>query len=550
MDKLYEVSLRGDVNSLKELLNKHPHLPLDTTFTGNGRTSLHIAAMCGHVKFAEELMRRNSLLTRLGDSHGFTALHLASARKSSLMVEKLLDGNNQDICMFQDQDGRTPLHLAAIEGRVKTIKLLLEKNPEAIHTRNGQHETILHLCVQHNSLKALKLLMNHLSSEGADAISVNSTDAHGNTILHLAAERKQMECMKYLMESKDFKIHTNALNNDSLKARDMLTQTERYALEIGSYKKEQNTSKEWMIERLNALLVVATLIAGIAFQAVMNPPGGVFQEDSKIRATDNPVIFTYYLGSVANSYESNHFNKYLKRQPEDTTQSQNRAKINTNFVRELLKTLENESYSARDAFVKGRSPGIVLEHEKWNKIIFKYKLRFSPYLIRYAGTPTLAYRNPMLYKIYRISNAVAFLVSLSIILVVIIGFIYQKSIKHSTRYLVGMMIVSTLGWFISYIVVFISMSPPFYSYQNEFILAVAVSVPILSLSVCVYTIYSWYLKSRKEVLFDQFRKEEIRGIGSKKHMVKTFLRSIPVYCFFIIGILSSSVIYLYAVVKQ
>ncbi|RZC49528.1 hypothetical protein C5167_017952 [Papaver somniferum] len=373
MDKLYEISLRGDVKSLKELLNKHPHLPLDTTFTGNCRTSLHIAAMCGHVKFAEELIGRNSLLTRIEDSHGFTALHLASARKSSLMVEKLLDGNNQDICMFQDQDGRTPLHLAAIEGRVKTIKLLLEKNPEAVHSRNGEHETILHLCVQHNSLKALKLLMNHLSSEGANPISVNSTDAYGNTILHLAAKRKQMECMKYLMESKDFKIHTNALNNDCLKARDMLTQTERYALEIGYYKKEEKTSKEWMIERLNALLVVATLIAGIAFQAVMNPPGGVFQEDSTIKATDNPVIFTYYLGSVANSYETNHFDKYLKRQPEDTTQSKNREKINTNFVRELLKALENESYSARDAFVKGRSPGIVLEHEKWNKIIFKYK---------------------------------------------------------------------------------------------------------------------------------------------------------------------------------
>ncbi|KAI3837462.1 hypothetical protein MKW92_011567 [Papaver armeniacum] len=548
-NKLYEISLQGDVNSLKELLNKHPHLHLDTTFTGNGRTSLHIAAMCGHVKFAEDLMRNNSLLTRVSDSHGFTPLHLASARTSSLMVEKLLDGNNQDICMFQDQDGRTPLHLAAIEGRVKNIKLLLEKNPEAIHTRNGERETILHVCVQHNSLKALKLLINNLSSAGADPISVNSIDANGNTILHLAAERKQMECLKYLMESKDFKINTNALNSDSHKARDMLTQTERYALEIGCYKKEEKPSKEWLIERLNALLVVATLIAGIAFQAVMNPPGGIFQEDSTIKASDNPVLFTYYLGSVANSYESNRFDKYLKRQQEDTTQSENRTKISSNFVRALLKALDNESYSARDAYWKSRSPGIVLEHEKWSRIIFMYnKQRFSPYIIRYAGTPTLAYRNPMLYRIYRISNAIAFLVSLR--LIVIIGFIYQKSIKHNTRYLVGMMIVSTLGWFISYIVVFISMSPPFYSYQNEFMLAVAVSVPILSLSVCVYTIYSWYLKSRKEILFDQFRKEEIGGIGSKKHMVKTFLRSIPVYCFFIIGILSSSVIYIFAVIEQ
>ncbi|KAI3991933.1 hypothetical protein MKX01_012878 [Papaver californicum] len=534
MDKLYEISLQGNVNSLKELLNKHSHLPLDTTFTGNGRTCLHVAAMCGHVKFSEELMRRNIQLTRVKDSHGFTPFHLASARKSSLMVEKLLDGNNlQDVCMEQDQDGRTPLQLAAIEGRVKTMEVLFEKNPEAIHTRNGQRETILHLCVQHNSLKALKLLINHLSSPGADPISVNSIYTHGTTIFHLAAERKQMECMKYLMESKDFKIHTNALNSDNHKARDMLTQTERYALEIGCYKKEEKTSKEWMVERLNALLVVATLIAGIAFQAVMNPPGGVFQEDSTIKASDNPVTFTYYLRSVANSYMSNHFDKYLKRQPEDATQ-----------------TVDNESYSALDAYLKSRSPGIVLEHEKWNRIISKFKPWFSPYLILYAGTPTLAYRNPMLYKIYRISNAIAFLVSLSIILVVITGFIYQKSIKHNARYLVGMMIVSTLGWFISYMVVFISMSPPFYSYQNEFMVAVAVSVPILSISVCVYSIYSWYLKSRKEVLFDQFRKEEMRGIGSKKHMLKTFLRSIPVYCFFIIGILSSSVIYIYAVIKQ
>ncbi|KAI3857797.1 hypothetical protein MKX03_033925 [Papaver bracteatum] len=181
-NKLYEISLQGDVNSLKELLDKHPHLHLDTTFTGNGRTSLHIAAMCGHVKFAVELMRRNSLLTRVRDSHGFTPLHLASARTISLMVEKLLHGNNQDICMFQDQDGRTPLHLAAIEGRVKNIKLLLEKNPEEIHTRNGERETILHVCVQHNSLRDLQLLINNLSSAGADPISVNSIDANGNTI--------------------------------------------------------------------------------------------------------------------------------------------------------------------------------------------------------------------------------------------------------------------------------------------------------------------------------------------------------------------------------
>ncbi|KAI3945396.1 hypothetical protein MKW92_033923 [Papaver armeniacum] len=452
---LYEASLRGDVKLLRRLLNENSRLPLNERFTAHKRTALHIAAMCGHVKFAGELLSRDGELIMAQDSHGFTPLHLASARHCASMVKQLLDSNiNGDACMVQDNEGRTPLHLAATKDRVKIIKALLNRRSEAIHFQNGQEETILHLCVKHNSLNALKLLVEELPSVRAptlnniNPLSINSRNIDGNTILHLAAqmeldaetkpapEMKRMKFIKYLMESKDIGIDIDILNNAQVKALHMFPEAERDGLEIGWYdhrKKEKNPpdQQRWMLEKVNALMVVATLVAGIAFTAAMNPPGGVFQEDSKIKASENPVIFTYYLRSVAKSTKSGRFGRYLDQQ--ELTQKQNMMN-STDFLQDLLNTLDNDTYTAYSPYVMGKSPGIVLGHEKWNKIISKYKLRFSPYLIRYAGTPVLAYRNPRIYNLYMTYNAIAFLVSLSIIVLVISGFIdTKKTTNHQHR---------------------------------------------------------------------------------------------------------------------
>lgn len=192
---LYEASLRGDVKLLNKLLHQNPRL-LDETYTAHKRNALHIAAMCGHVKFAGELLRRNGELIMVQDSHGFTPLHLASARQCLSMVEQLLDSSNEEVCMVQDDEGRTPLHLAATKDRINIIKALIKQKPEAIHFQNGRNETILHLCVRHNSLKALKLLVEELPSVGAPTLnnisplSINSQNIDGNTILHLAAEMR------------------------------------------------------------------------------------------------------------------------------------------------------------------------------------------------------------------------------------------------------------------------------------------------------------------------------------------------------------------------
>ncbi|KAI3893164.1 hypothetical protein MKX03_020189 [Papaver bracteatum] len=427
--------------------------------------ALHIAAMCGHVKFAGELLRRNGELITVQDSHGFTPL--SSARQCLSMVKQLLDSSDEEVCMVQDDEGRTPLHLAATKDRINIIKALIKRQPEAIHLHNGRNETILHLCVRHNSLKALKLLVEELPSVGAPT-----------------------------------------LNNEPL----------------------------WMLEKVNALMVVATLVAGIAFTAAMNPPGGVFQEDSKVMASENPVIFAYYLRSVAKSTKSSRFGQYLDQHP--LTQSQNMIN-STNFLQELLKTLDNDTYSAYSPYVMGKSPGIVLEHDEWNKIISKYNPRFSPYLIRYAGTPILAYKNPRIYNLYMTYNAIAFLVSLSIIVLVISGFINtKKTTNHQVRVLIGMMVVSITAWLLSFISVFISMSPPFYI--NHPLLSRAFLISIVTLVICTHG-YNLLMKARHWITILCALHSHFMSLMTKA----VILKFMPVFYLILLAALSLPFLYSY-----
>ncbi|KAI3959416.1 hypothetical protein MKW98_019006 [Papaver atlanticum] len=577
---LYEASLRGDVKFLNRLPHENLHL-LDETFTAHKRTALHIAAMCGHVKFAGEILKKRRELAMKKDSYGFTPLHLASARQCLSMVKQLLEyaefvDPDINVCMLQDNEGRTPLHLAATKDRINIMKELIDKKPEAIHFKNGRNETILHLCVKHDSLNALKLLVEKLPSvdapTGSDTVSVNSKNIDGNTILHLAAkmeldaetkpaaEMKRMKFIKYLMESENIGIEIDITNGEGRKALHMFPETEREELEIGCHGMNKKTKTDlsdpshskWMLEKVNALMVVATLVAGIAFTAAMNPPGGVFQEDSKIKASENPVIFTYYLSSVAKSTKSSRFGRYLDQH--QLTQSPN-----TNFLQELLDTLDNTTYTAYSPYVMGKSPGIVLEHEKWNKIISKYKPRFSPYLIRYAGTPILAYKNPRIYNLYMTYNAIAFLVSLSIIVLVISGFIdTKKTTNHQVRVLIWMMIVAITAWLLSFISVFISMSPPFYINHPLLNQAFIINIVTLAICMCGYNFLVmklihwvkilWWKIMHKDKLIDQFQKE-YSALHSDHTSLMTkailFLKFMPVFYFILLATLSLPFLYSY-----
>ncbi|KAL2237130.1 UNVERIFIED_CONTAM: hypothetical protein Sindi_0904700 [Sesamum indicum] len=327
--ELFEAAAKGSITSLQELLKKDPLILDRVVVQIFSETPLHVAAMLGHVDFVKEITRiKPQLITEL-NSFRSSPLHLASAKGYVDVVMVLLSVDPR-MCLARDKNGMTPLHLSAIKGRLQVMKILLQAKPEAAQVAVYRGENILHLCVKHYQIEALKLLLDTIS----DPEFINSKDTDGNTILHLAVADKQVETINFLLTMPALEV--NALNLNGMTAVDVLIKSQRDVRdsEIGESLKhagcfgtketsttshvngnmasralssssdhltsstniERKSSEDlvkqphdWLEKKRSALMVVASLIATMAFQVGVNPPSGVWQDNNAIDSQGNPV---------------------------------------------------------------------------------------------------------------------------------------------------------------------------------------------------------------------------------------------------------------------
>ncbi|XP_004245063.1 ankyrin repeat-containing protein At5g02620 [Solanum lycopersicum] len=337
--RLYDAAAKGDVRVLQGLLEQDVLILDRLALTCFSETPLHIAALRGHIEFVRLILAQNPQLAADLDSRKLSALHIASA-KGHLAIVKMLLLVNPEICLACDRDGANPLHLAAIKGRVEVIKELIHVRPRAALGTMINRENILHLCVKHNQFEVLKVLMEI----EWDREFLNAKDGNGHNILHLAVADKQIETVKYLL--KTHQIDVNAMDANGNTSLDILVQSRRDVndLSIGECLREagglrakdismsiipndsggnndppvssapaylggnQAPSKgDWLSKKRETVMVVASLIATMAFQAGVNPPGGVWQENEKL---DDPrtVPLLYKAGESVMAY--NHARPY------------------------------------------------------------------------------------------------------------------------------------------------------------------------------------------------------------------------------------------------
>ncbi|KAF3628101.1 putative nuclear transcription factor Y subunit A-8-like isoform X1 [Capsicum annuum] len=344
--RLYEAAVEGDVRVLQELLQQDTLLLDRLTLTCFNETPLHIAALRGHIEFVRLILAQNPQLAVELDSRKSSALHIASA-KGNLQIIKMLLVVNSEMSLARDRDGRNPLHLAAIKGRVEAVKELMHVMPRAALGKTTNGETILHLCVKHNQMEVLKLLMDIKW----DHEFLNAKDCDGRNILHLAVADKQIETAKYLLKTNQ--ICVNEMDDNGNTTLDILAQSWRDMndLSIGECLREagglrakdisasiiqssikipkdsggnnhspvssspaylgENQSKkppskgDWLSKKRETIMVVASLIATMAFQAGVNPPGGVWQENGKLNAQGIP---SHKAGEAVMAY--NHARSY------------------------------------------------------------------------------------------------------------------------------------------------------------------------------------------------------------------------------------------------
>ncbi|XP_048403074.1 ankyrin repeat domain-containing protein 27 isoform X1 [Stegostoma tigrinum] len=101
-----------------------------------------------------------------------------------------------------NQDGFTPLHVAALHGHFDLVSLLLRHGAN-VNMKNCHNATPLHLACQHNALQIVQYLLNYNAK-------LNKKDLYGNTSLLNACLQGHLEIAELLLEHG---AYVNVANN-------------------------------------------------------------------------------------------------------------------------------------------------------------------------------------------------------------------------------------------------------------------------------------------------------------------------------------------------
>lgn len=186
--RAFEIIRSTDEQKLKELLSKTNQ---------SGETVLYVAVEYGCVDLVKEMMKYYDLETAgIKAKNGFDAFHIA-AKQGDLEVLKVLMEAQSELSMTFDQANTTALHTASEQGHVEVVKFLLEKNSTMATIAKSNLKTALHSCARKGHLDVMKALLDKVPEIATRA------DKKGQTALHMAAKGQNVEIVNELIAADD-----------------------------------------------------------------------------------------------------------------------------------------------------------------------------------------------------------------------------------------------------------------------------------------------------------------------------------------------------------
>ena len=176
---------------LQKLANPNATLKPSKRFKNHhGSTALHLAVFLKDVDIVKLLVEDTRTNVNLARNHdGASALHCAVNSKQGKIVKILVEKGKANIDK-KTHNRQTPLHLALLRRDKKTARYLIESKAD-IHLADEEGNTPLHLAATINATDLVRLL--------ADNGTVNITNQKGETALFLAVINNCIDTVNYLI---------------------------------------------------------------------------------------------------------------------------------------------------------------------------------------------------------------------------------------------------------------------------------------------------------------------------------------------------------------
>jgi len=158
-------------------------------------TTLHFLIALGLKSTLDMFILENNVNINRKDRDGNTALLLAIRERRQDIALVLLQQTQENDLNCSDEDGRTPLSLAAETGQEAVVKLIRDTGTARIDVKDACGWTPLCWAVRNGHEAVVKLLLE------TDKVNINSKDGNGRTPLWWAAQNGHEAVVKLLLVS-------------------------------------------------------------------------------------------------------------------------------------------------------------------------------------------------------------------------------------------------------------------------------------------------------------------------------------------------------------
>ncbi|KAH7675693.1 26S proteasome regulatory complex subunit PSMD10 protein [Dioscorea alata] len=280
---LHQAVLGGHIKIVEKLLQKNADLISQCDACGN--TALHSAAMKNYVNIVDLLLRKNLTLAYSKNEEKRPPLLVATAYGSNAAIKEILK-HCPDASEQVDDRGRNALHIAVYSRTVGSLKCLLNtiESEDIINKQDEDGNTPLHLAAKQSRIQSTLLLLKD------KRVNPYLKNNDGLTARMLVENLDNVDAYEMYIWKKLKERETKTFSKEKF--------PDTMQMQSRTFRWKKHPSDDQFRSSATACTVASTLIASVTFAAIITMPGGYEESTGKPLLTDHASFKVFIISNT------------------------------------------------------------------------------------------------------------------------------------------------------------------------------------------------------------------------------------------------------------